>query len=223
MAIMSQSEAFKRVCGYTLGRDYRSKSSLLKWLKIGDAQLQIENLNNKQIRVQKLSFEISPDGKVSVLAAGYDVINTIDELKDMVKRYRLAYQKMKAMEKELRFQGDFQLQLTFIQNRDFICHWPGCRLKTKDRNQIEFHHIVPRELHPRLNQGVTLSYCPSHHRMIFHPESTKGPHSINSPNKLQILNIYPVAPSGYAVEYKRFNDETFFEFFEGDYRNGEVE
>ena len=115
------------------------------------------------------------------------------------------------------------MQLTFIQNRDFICHWPGCRLKTKDRNQIEFHHIVPRELHPRLNQGVTLSYCPSHHRMIFHPESTKGPHSINSPNKLQILNIYPVAPSGYAVEYKRFNDEIFFEFFEGDYRNGEVE
>lgn len=115
------------------------------------------------------------------------------------------------------------MQLTFIQNRDFICHWPGCRLKTKDRNQIEFHHIIPRELHPRLNQGVTLSYCPSHHRMIFHPESTKGPHSINSPNKLQILNIYPVAPSGYAIEYKRFNDEIFFEFFEGDYRNGEVE
>lgn len=107
MAIPSQSEMYKRICGYTMGRDYRSKSSLLKWLKIGDAQLQIENLNNKQIRVQKLSFEISPDGKVSVHAAGYDVINTIDELKDMVKRYRLAYQKMKAMEKELRFQGDF--------------------------------------------------------------------------------------------------------------------
>ena len=54
MAIPSQSKMFNRVCGYTLGRDYRSKSSLLKWLKIGDAQLQIENLNNKKIRVQKL-------------------------------------------------------------------------------------------------------------------------------------------------------------------------
>ena len=30
-----------------------------------------------------------------------------DELKYMVKRYRLAYQKMKAMEKELKSQGDF--------------------------------------------------------------------------------------------------------------------
>lgn len=107
MAIPSQSEMYKRVCGYTLGRDYSRRTSLLKWLKIGDAQIQIENLNNKQIRVQRVSFEISPDGKVSVFAGGYDVINSIEELKDMVKRYRLAYQKMKAIEKELKFQGDF--------------------------------------------------------------------------------------------------------------------
>lgn len=108
MAIPSQSEMYKRICGYTLGNDYsRRRTSLLKWLKIGDTQIQIENLNNKQIRVQKVSFEISPNGKVSVFAGGYDVINSIEELKDMVKRYRLAYQKMKAIEKELKFQGDF--------------------------------------------------------------------------------------------------------------------
>ena len=98
---------FNRVCGYTMGRDYGYKSSSLKWLKIGDALIQIENLYNKQIRVQKVSFEISPDGKVSVHAGGYEIINSIEELKDMVKRYRLAYQKMKAIEKELKFQGDF--------------------------------------------------------------------------------------------------------------------
>lgn len=107
MAIPSQSEMFKRVCGYTLGHDYRKSYSHLKWLKIGDAMLQIENLYNKQIRVQKVSFEIGPDGKVSVYAGGYDVINTIEELKDMVRRYRLAYQEMKALEKKLKFQGDF--------------------------------------------------------------------------------------------------------------------
>lgn len=107
MAIPSQSEMYKRINGYTLGRDYRRKTSLLKWLKIGDANLQIENLNNKQIRVQKVCFEISPDGKVSVNAGGYDVIHSIEELKDMVRRYRLAYQEMKAMEKKLKMQGDF--------------------------------------------------------------------------------------------------------------------
>lgn len=108
MEIPSQSEMYKRICGYTLGNDYsRRRSSFLKFLKIGDAQLQIENLDNKQIRVQKVSFEIGPDGKISVHAGGYEIINSIDELKDMVRRYRLAYQKMKAMEKELKFQGDF--------------------------------------------------------------------------------------------------------------------
>lgn len=107
MAIPSQIEMFKRVCGYTLGNDYRKSYSHLKWLKIGDAMLQIENLNNKQIRVQKVSFVINPDGKVSVFGAGYEIINSIEELKDMVKRYRLAYQEMKALEKELKFQGDF--------------------------------------------------------------------------------------------------------------------
>lgn len=108
MAIPSQSEMFNRVCGYTLGRDYsRRRTSQLKWLRIGDTPLQIENLYNKQIRVQKVSFEISPDGKISVQAGGYVIINSIEELKDMVKRYRLAYQKMKAIEKELKFQGDF--------------------------------------------------------------------------------------------------------------------
>jgi len=111
------------------------------------------------------------------------------------------------------------MELTIIQNKEFICHWPGCSVKTTDRNQIEFHHIVPRELWPRLNQHVTLSFCPTHHRMIWHPECKNGPHSRNSPNKLQILNIYPVAPEGYAVEYKDFNDKTFFEYFEGTYAN----
>ena len=54
MAIPSQSEMFKRVCGYTPGNYYRKSYSHLKWLKIGDAMLQIENLYNKQIRVQKV-------------------------------------------------------------------------------------------------------------------------------------------------------------------------
>lgn len=107
MQMPSLGATFNRICGYTMGRDYSSISSHLKWLKIGDTQLQIENLDNKQIRVQKVSFEIGPDGKVSVHAGGYEIINSIEGLKDMVKRYRLAYQEIKVMEKKLKFQGDF--------------------------------------------------------------------------------------------------------------------
>lgn len=107
MQMPSRGATFNRICGYTMGRDYSRIFSHLKWLKIGDTKIQIENLDNKYIRVQKVSFEISPDGKITVHPGDYDVVNTIEELKDMVKRYRLAYQEMKAIEKKLKFQGDF--------------------------------------------------------------------------------------------------------------------
>lgn len=104
---MANPATFTRLCGYTMGRDYSRIFSHLKWLKIGDTKIQIENLDNKHIRVQKVSFDIGPDGKITVRPGDYDVVNTIEELKDMVKRYRLAYQEMKVMEKKLKFQGDF--------------------------------------------------------------------------------------------------------------------
>lgn len=66
-----------------------------------------------------------------------------------------------------------------------------------------------------------MTFCPTHHRMIWHPECKEGPHSRNSPNKLQILNIYPTAPSGYAVEFKNFQDKVFYECYEGTYQTGE--
>jgi hypothetical protein len=69
-----------------------------------------------------------------------------------------------------------------------------------------------------LNSGVTLSFCPTHHRLIYHPECKHGHHSIPAANKLQVLHIYAMGPSGYAVEYKNMQGLTWFECFEGDYR-----
>lgn len=103
---------------------------------------------------------------------------------------------------------------------EYKCHWPNCEYETTDRCNIELHHIVPRELRPRLNQFVTLSYCPTHHRMIFHPESRHGHHSLKTDNKLKILNIYPTAPEGYAIEYENMRGDVFYEVFDGTYRNG---
>ena len=97
----------KRTCGYFVGNDYRLKSSPIKYLKIGDINLQIQNLNNKKIRIQKISFEIRPDGNILCQSSGYDTVNTLEELKETVKRYRLAHQEMKALEKKLKMQGDF--------------------------------------------------------------------------------------------------------------------
>ena len=111
-----------------------------------------------------------------------------------------------------------------VQNngiKEYKCHWPGCTMKTTDRSQIELHHISPKELGNRLNSGVTLSFCPTHHRLIYHPECKHGHHSIPAANKLQILHIYPTAPDGYAVEYKNMLGKVWFECFDGDYRNTE--
>ena len=55
--------------------------------------------------------------------------------------------------------------------------------------------------------------------MIYHPESTKGHHSIKTDAKLIIKGIYPAAPGGYAVEYQNMKGMNFFEFYEGSYTN----
>lgn len=101
----------------------------------------------------------------------------------------------------------------------YTCHWPGCQYTTTNRDEIEYHHIIPKELGNRLNCNVVLSYCPTHHRLIWHPECKYGHHSINGPAKLQIHNIYPTSQRDvYAIEYERYNGTIFFDFFEGDYR-----
>ena len=105
----------------------------------------------------------------------------------------------------------------------YKCHWPGCKFETTDRSCIDHHHIVPRELHPRLNCHVLLTFCPNHHRMIYHPESTSGHHSIKKANSLIIHHIYPTAPQGYAVEYENMQGFKFLELFDGTYTNPETE
>lgn len=95
----------------------------------------------------------------------------------------------------------------------YKCHFPGCEYCTNSRSKIELHHIVPRELWPRLNQNVTLSFCPTHHRMIFHPECKSGPHSKMCDESLEIIGIFK-SNTGYTVEYKDMNGNEKFEYFD---------
>lgn len=95
----------------------------------------------------------------------------------------------------------------------YICHFPGCEYCTESRSKIELHHIVPKELWPRLNQKVTLSFCPTHHRLIFHPECKSGPHSKASEDSLEILGIYKTS-KGYTVGFKDMNGNEIFNDFD---------
>jgi len=59
----------------------------------------------------------------------------------------------------------------------FKCCFPGCPYETEHRALIDFHHIHLRELGSRLGSDVAIPLCPTHHKLIYHPEATSGQHS----------------------------------------------
>lgn len=67
---------------------------------------------------------------------------------------------------------------------------------------IEFHHIHPRELNVGLNHAVTIPLCPTHHKLIYHPDATSGQHAIKHAGSLSVVQVCNTN-TGYAVI---FND-----------------
>ena len=61
-----------------------------------------------------------------------------------------------------------------------------CDYQTKNRNNIEYHHIIPKELEgsDKLNNRVWL--CPNHHKMIYVSGSKAGIHSIKNESSIII-------------------------------------
>ena len=73
--------------------------------------------------------------------------------------------------------------------KKYRCVFPGCGYETDDRRLIEFHHIKPRELGNTLNRDVTIPLCPTHHKLIYCPESTAGQHSRMDCNSLSVVQV----------------------------------
>jgi len=71
----------------------------------------------------------------------------------------------------------------------YICKFPDCTYTTKDRNTIDYHHIIPKELNGKDGANNRISLCPTHHRMIFVPNAKTGLHSIKTKNSIIIKNI----------------------------------
>lgn len=83
----------------------------------------------------------------------------------------------------------------------YRCVFPGCGYETGERRLIEFHHINPRELGPRLNSRVTIPLCPTHHKMIYHPEATSGQHSHCEPGSMTVVQV-ATTTTGKAVIFR---------------------
>ena len=71
----------------------------------------------------------------------------------------------------------------------YKCIFPGCDFCTETRSLIEYHHVHPRELHVKLNRDVTIPLCPTHHKLIYHPDVQSGQHSIKHPESLIVKQV----------------------------------
>lgn len=93
----------------------------------------------------------------------------------------------------------------------YRCLFPNCNYSTNDKSLIEFHHITPRSVDRSKRNKLTISLCPTCHKLIYHPLAKSGQHANNTPKSIQILNLLD-SNVGIAVSYLDYegNKKTYF-------------
>lgn len=71
----------------------------------------------------------------------------------------------------------------------YKCCFPGCDYETDNRSLVEFHHTNLRELKRRMGKDVTIPLCPTHHKMIYHPDATSGQHTEMTEGSMVVLQV----------------------------------
>ena len=61
-----------------------------------------------------------------------------------------------------------------------------CDYSTENRNYIEYHHIVPKELKGSDKPYNRIWLCPNHHKMVYVDGSQSGIHSIKNDDSIII-------------------------------------
>ena len=82
----------------------------------------------------------------------------------------------------------------------YYCEFPNCSYKTNTKSHINTHHIVPKELNGTNDKWNKILLCPSHHSMIFVPESTNGNHTVKGEDSI-ILHGWKMSTDGKLLEY----------------------
>lgn len=94
----------------------------------------------------------------------------------------------------------------------YYCKFPGCGWETNNKQLMNNHHIVPRELGGINKRNNRILLCPTCHNRIYIPNSKSGIHSINSPEKIVLLGILN-STDGDILYYKNFRNEEFYYSF----------
>lgn len=89
----------------------------------------------------------------------------------------------------------------------YKCQMPGCDYICDDKSQINFHHIVPRELGGSNKESNMLELCPNcHDGRVFIPEAKSGLHSIRHNNSVILIGKL-LSTVGYVISYRDINDD----------------
>jgi hypothetical protein len=87
----------------------------------------------------------------------------------------------------------------------YCCSFPNCDFTTEKRREIDYHHIVPRELGGNNKRNNRMWVCANHHRLIYVPDSKNGHHSIKSKNSIMVKGFLQ-STMGTVLHYINCND-----------------
>lgn len=87
----------------------------------------------------------------------------------------------------------------------YKCQMPECNYICEDKSQIEFHHIVPREIGGNNMAYNLIELCPNCHTRVFVPESTCGKHSIKHSNSVIFISKL-LSTGGNVISYRDIDD-----------------
>ena len=88
----------------------------------------------------------------------------------------------------------------------YYCQMPECDYICEDRSQINFHHIVPRELGGNNKSSNLIELCPNCHAKVYVAEAKSGYHSIRHNNSV-ILISKMLSTGGHVISYRDIDDD----------------
>ena len=82
----------------------------------------------------------------------------------------------------------------------YSCEYPNCDFCTNHKNQINNHHIIPKEAGGSNDKWNRILLCGTHHLFIFCPESKNGIHAQKCSNSIILLG-WKMTTAGKMLEY----------------------
>lgn len=89
-------------------RMWNTHNGNCKHFKLGDTEIQVENVENRYFTMGDVEFKMSKDGTIGVMYTGEDTkYKSLDELGAAIKHYRVMYKKFQELSTQIQMEKDF--------------------------------------------------------------------------------------------------------------------